>query len=118
MNLFRYLLICATSIGFILSSRSYFEIEQSNTDDSVILGEIVTNYLIKYFRDEQIYVSIVLPPSKYDQFNFQEDLFVNLFDSPQLTEFASSTLERLDNTVQDHRNAFNMILIDDSESLR
>lgn len=118
MNFLRILIICTISIGFTLSSCNDFEIEQSNTDESVILGEIITNYLIKYFSDEQIYVSIVLAPSNFDQFNFQEDLFVNLFDNPKLTEFASNTLDRLDNTVQDHRNTFNMILVDDSESLR
>ena len=118
MNFLRILLICTISIGFALSSRSHFEIEQSNTDESVILGEIITNYLIKYFSDKQIYVSIVLAPSKFDKFNFQEDFFVNLFDNPQLTEFAFSNLDSLDNTVQDHRNAFNMIFVDDSESLR
>lgn len=118
MNFLRILLICTISIGFALNSPSHFQIEQLITDESVVLGEIITNYLVKYFSSKQIYVAIVLAPSKYDQFNFQEDLFVNLFDDPQLSEFGSSNLDRLDNTIRKFRNAFNMILIDDSESLR
>lgn len=117
MNFFRILFICTISIGVALRSHDNFKIEQSDTDESVILGEIITNYLIKYFSDEQIFVSIVLAPSKTDQSDFQEDLFVNLFDNPQLTEFAASTSDGLDCEVRDRRNAFNLILVDDSKSL-
>lgn len=117
MNIFRIFLLCSISIGFALNSPENFEIEQSDTDESVILGEVITNYLIKYFSGVQMFVTIILGPSKIDQSNFQEDLFVNLFDDPQLAEFTSSTLDKLDNEVRDHRNAFNLILVDDSISL-
>lgn len=96
---------------------SHFRIEQSDTEESVVLGEIITNYLIKYFSEDQIFVSIILLPSKKDRNNFEEDFFANLFDNPALTEFAHSTLNKLDNTIRGHRNAFNIIIVDGSESL-
>lgn len=96
---------------------SSFRIEQSESDESVILGEIITNYLIKYCSEDEIFISIIFSPSERDQNNFEDDLFVNLFDDPALTEFAHNALDKLDNTIRDHRNAFNIIFVDSSKSL-
>lgn len=115
MHFCRILFICFVWIGFALHMSDNFEVKQSDMDESVILGEIITNFLIKYFSDEKIFISIVLAPSNMNQYNFQGDLFVELFDDPTLTEFAASILDRLDNEVRDHRNAFNLIFVDDSK---
>lgn len=117
MKICRILIFCSISIGFATHRHNNFEITQSDTDKSVILGEIITHYLINYFSEEQIFIFIVLVASKIDQRNFFEDLFVNLFDDLEFTGFASSTFDRLDNAIHDHRNAFNLILADNSQSL-
>lgn len=105
-------------VSFVLGSRDNFVIEQSVSDETVILGEIITNYLIKYFSDAQIFVSFILAPSQNNQMDgLEEDFFENLFDDPILTKFACNILDKLDMAIHDHRNAFHMILIDDSKSL-
>lgn len=117
MDLKRVLFLFLLCIKLSIALPSVFEIEQSQSDESVVLGEIITNYLIKYLSEDQIFVSIILPPSEKDPRNFEDDLFANLFDDPTLTQFAHNTLDELDYTIRGHRNAFNIILIDDSKSL-
>lgn len=104
-------------VAFATSSQHSFVIDQSATDESVVLGEILTNYFIKYFSDEQIFISIILPPSKKAKNHFSSDFFVELFDDPALAEFAYSTLDRLDDSIRDHRRSFNLIITDDWNSL-
>lgn len=96
-----------------------FEIKQPTTDESVILGEIITQFLIKYFSEGTTFVSIVLGPSKKCrcQCYFQEDFFNELFDHPLLTEFSHNVLDKIDKSALDKRNAFNLVLVEDCESL-
>lgn len=97
-----------------------FEIGQTVTDDSVILGEVITNYLIRYFSEDSVFVSIVLGPStkcRGDR-HFHQDFFNELFDNPKLTEFSHNVLDKMDASALDRRNAFNLILVEDSNSLK
>lgn len=111
----------AITIAFcILFANSYqyeLAIDQLKPDESVTLGEILTNFFIKYFSDEEIFMSIILPPSQKVDNHFLSDSFVELFDDPLLTKFAYNTLDKLDNSIRDHRRAFNLILTDDWNSL-
>lgn len=93
------------------------KIQQNEMSEQLILAEIITNYLIKYFSDEQTFVSMILAPSEKDQQYFYEDFFKDLFDHPTLTEFPHNIQYHLDNAVRDHRSAFNIIFIDSSESI-
>lgn len=117
MNLKIFLSFFILCTGWAMALSRNFRIEQSDTEESVVLGEIITNYLIKYFSEDQIFVSIILTRSEKDQNNFEDDFFANLFDVPAMTEFAHNTLDKLDNTIRDHRNAFNIIIVDGSKSL-
>lgn len=123
MNFKIYLtLFCLSCTGLAIASLDNFEIEQPESDGSVVLGAILTNYLIKYLSEDEIFVSIIFSTDFHtaldqDQPNFEHDFFVNLFDDPALTEFAHNTLNELDNTIRDHRSSFNIILIDSSKSL-
>ncbi|XP_055298675.1 uncharacterized protein LOC129566616, partial [Sitodiplosis mosellana] len=89
----------------------------AESDESVILGEIISNYLIKYLSEDQIFVSIIFTPSERDQTNFENDFFVNLFDDPALTEFDHNVFNKLNDIIGDNRNAFNIILVDGSKRL-
>lgn len=108
-----FFIFCAS---FALNSYNNFDIEQSKSDESVILGEILTNFFIKYISDEQIFIAIILEPLQKEQ-NFQQDLFVNLFDNAALTKFAFSISYALDEVIRGHRNAFNLILIENTKVL-
>lgn len=94
-----------------------FHVEQSSADDSVVLGVILTNFLIKYFRDDSIFVSIVLGPSKPNQTYLTEDFFDELFDDAALTEFAYNVCYNLNNTISDRHYSFNIIFVNDFQSL-
>lgn len=95
-----------------------FKIEQSFTDESYILSEIMTNYLLKYFYNDRIFISIVFSPSRNNRNLFQSNFLENLFNEPALTEFQRNILNKLDESTDNHRNAFNLISIDDYESLK
>lgn len=109
-----YSVFCAS---FALNSYEPFHIELSKSNKKVILSEILTNFLIKYFSDKDIFVTIILEPLHEEQQCFQQDLFVDLFDNPALTEFAYSILDQLDSAIRDHRNAFNLIIIENNNGL-
>lgn len=97
-----------------------FIIDQPKTDKSVVLGEILTNFLIKYFSDDQIFVSIIFTAAQeleLEQKYFLNDLFQNLFDDPILTQFDHNAVEKLDHSIRGKRNSFNLILINVRESL-
>lgn len=117
-----FTLFCLVCVGLAIGSLDDFEIEQPESDGSVVLSAIITNYLIKYLSEDQIFISIIFSTDfntafEQDQPNFEHDFFVNLFDDQTLTEFAHNTLNNLDNTIRDHRNSFNIILIDSSKTL-
>lgn len=94
-----------------------FKIQQNEISEQIILAEIITNYLIDYFSDEQIFLSMIIVPSERDQQYFHEDFFKDLFDHPTLTKFPHNILNYLDNRVRDHKSTFYMIFIDSSKSI-
>lgn len=110
------LLAFSFCVAFVTSSQHKFAIDQT-TKESVILGEILSNYFIKYLSDDKIFVSIILPPSKKTKTHFLGDFFEELFDNPALSKFAYNTLDKLDDSIRDRRQAFNLILTDDWDSL-
>lgn len=94
-----------------------FHVKQSIADESVVLGGIIDQFLTKYFSENKFFISIILGVSKKENNHFQDDFFNELFDNPVLTNLPHNILNKLDRSVQDHRNAFNLVLTEDSESL-
>lgn len=90
-----------------------FPIQQTKSDSSKILSEIISNYIDKFFSEDQFFVSIILKSSKNDH-QFEEDFFVQLFNDLNHTEFAHNIIDQLENETYDNMNAFNLILVDDS----
>lgn len=99
------------------SEQYNFEIETRVGDNSVVLSSIISNFLIKYFGGERIFVSLILSSSRKEQYYFEEDFFNDLFDDPVLKEFAYNVLDKLDETIHTQRNAFNLIIVDDCQTL-
>lgn len=99
----------------ILGNKSH--VKQSIDDESVVLGGIITQFLTKYFSKNKFFISIILGLSKKETNHFQEDFFNELFDNPVLTNLPHNILNKLDRSIQDHRNAFNLVLTEDGESL-
>lgn len=105
-NIFIFILFCHFTI------QNDFIINQSSARETFILSEVITNYLTKYFSNEQIFLSIVIPPSENLQ-NFESDFFLKLFDN--LPKFEHNILDKLDTSIH-QRHAFNLIMVDDCET--
>lgn len=93
-------------------------IDQLWSVESGIFAKIISNFLKKYFSDGQIFVSIVFPSLEKEKHHFLQDLFANLFNDPTMEMFACNFLNKLDNSTHENRRTFNLILVDDSESLK
>lgn len=92
-------------------------IERPKTSNAIILSEIITNYVVKYFSKEKYSVTLVLKSLKNDEFHFEEEFFDHLFNQLDQAEFSHNIIDKLDNTTYDNRNALNLILVDDCDSL-
>lgn len=115
MNLYTILIIISLYVGPWLCLHSNFAVIQAPRNESVILKEIITNYLQKYFRDAQIYVSIIFSPSENGKYSFLDEFFTSPFDRPMQ---AQNILNKLDNSIRENRNAFNLILVNNIKSLQ
>lgn len=91
---------------------------QSSDDEIVMLRKIIDNYLTKYFGDNQVFVSIICPPSEKNQYNILDDFFANLSEESSIKTFDHNILSYLDSSARGNRDSFILILIDDSKLLR
>lgn len=101
----------------MVSSRNFIQ-NQTEIEKSVVLSEIIFNYLTKYVSDDRFFVSIVCPSFKEQQLHFLHDFFVNLFNASTLSDFAHSVSDELYSTIRGRRRAFNLIMIDEYETLQ
>lgn len=106
-NIFIIILFCHYTI------QNDFIVNQSSTRDTLVLSEIITKYLTKYFSNEQIFLSIVIPPSEKLEDYFESDFFLELFDN--LPKFEHNILDKLDTSIH-QRHAFNLIMVDDCKT--
>lgn len=100
---------------FIVATQHHIALNQREPFESVTLSKIIANYLIKYFGDEEMYISIVAPPSD-KRVSFEEDFFRKFLHDVTLLKFGYNCLDKLD-TSRFRRNAFNLIFIDTHLSL-
>lgn len=115
MKLFAILTIISFCIGFYSSFHMNFAPKQPVNDENVILREILNNFLKTYFRDDNIFVSLIILPSKWEK---NRDFFFGMFSKQASTEFSYNNLNKLDSLTRDNRNPLNIIVVDDSEQLR
>lgn len=92
--------------------------KSSGYDDTIIPTEIIGNFLHKYLNFRDVFLSIVLSSSNFDQQTLQQDLVSNLLMDTKLENFSFNILSTLDQSRQGNIDAFNLVLVDGSESLR
>lgn len=117
MNLhaiFIIIFLCAASVS---CSQSDLAVIKPSSNNSVILSEIIANYLKKYFRDAEIFVSIILSTSEKNQ-HFLDDFFIHFFNDPRMKMFSFNILDKLDRIIHENRHAFNIIFANDADSLQ
>lgn len=89
----------------------------SKDNDEIILTEIVSNYLYKYFINKDLFLSIVSSLSSLEKMHLHEDISSNLMVHSKLTNFSYSISNGIDEMQPGNMNSFNLILIDKSVSL-
>lgn len=94
-----------------------FPIERSTSNNTIILGEIITNYIDNYFSEDVMFVSMISKTSKNNQSRVDEEFFNDLFSVLDQAEFAHNILDQLDNITYDNRKAFNLVVVNDSSVL-
>lgn len=115
--------LCSISLIFSLCVRSQFCLDtdftgnQPMNDESVFLRKIIINYLEKYFSDGQIYISVIVSPNKNQQNHFRHNFLDDFVDDLVLTGFTYNILDKLDHSIRDNWNSFNLIVVDDSTAL-
>lgn len=96
---------------------NFTNLEPTNDDEVIVLTEIVSNYLYKYFYQQQVYFMIAKRSSNVEQQFFQEDLITKLVTGTKFGYFSYNFLEKVDQENRGNRNAFNILLIDGVPSL-
>lgn len=111
------MILATISFCIGIYSCSYIDraLNQPVNDESVVLNQIITNFFTKYFSDDQIFVSIIIVPSKRDQ---NRDFFYSLFNNQASAEFSYNILDKLHHTTHDNWNSLNLFVIDDSKQLQ
>lgn len=94
-----------------------FPIARSKANNTVILGEIITNYITDYFSEDKIFVSMISKLSTNEQFQFEAEFFDDLFNVLDQADIAHNIRDQLNNITYDNRNAFNLIFIDNGHIL-
>lgn len=93
--------------------------EESKVDNkTIILNEIIGNYLLKYFNNEKVFVSIVLSSSNNYQKYLQADLIRKLMMNSKISNFSFNVLNTVDQSRQGNIKVFNLIIAESNISLR
>lgn len=100
---------------FTLAFRDELLIEQPVDDESNVLADIVTNLIVKYFEDDQTYLSII-PIIKDERSHFFDDFIFRLFENLALKTLSHSILDDFDDSIR-NKHVFNLIIVDNNTSL-
>lgn len=104
--------------GCALALPRIFEIQLNELNGTIILSEIISNYIRRYFSHETDFISLVhASSSKENRLRFHEELTDNLLHNSKLANFSYNNINKLD-ARHHHLHAFNIILIHDTHSLR
>ena len=109
-----YFLLVMT--GCAIAFPTNIEIQPNESEETIILSQIISNYIRRYLSHETNFISLV-HTSKGNLLRFHEELTTNLFHDTNLTDFSYNNINVLD-ARHHHLNAFNIILINDTHSLR
>lgn len=110
-----YLMVDLSLIKCSLLSCS--SVERLDLEEIIFPSEIIANFLKKYLDSEEIFVSISMLSSNYDQKYFQQDLLKKLVTNSKFSRFPYNILNKLDQSREGNKNVFNLILVDGSASL-
>lgn len=114
MKLFTILMTISLCMGIHSCFLFNFTLNPLGNDESIVLREIISKYIEKYFSDNHL-VSLIIFPSKTD---LNLNIFKNLFNIEASIEFNHSIPDKLDSTMRDNRNPLNLIVVDHCKQLK
>lgn len=119
MNSYSIFVLIFITTGFastvlINSSISAFEANQSEA----ILSEILSDFLLTYFSEKRIFISIIFASSTKGRSDFNEEFLRKFIEDSALINFAWTVSDKLNEGTLKERNVFNLILIDESKLLK
>lgn len=112
----RFIFVFVNILSIASSFRENVEIIERNA--TIIPTEIISNYLHKFFSFEYFSLSIALSSSNLYQQYFQADLIEELVTNSKLNDYSFSILNKVYQKRIGNTNVFNLILIDEGDSLR
>lgn len=102
---------------FIFSAETDFIANHSiSIERDFVLSKIISNFLNNFFRNQDIYLSIIIPSVKQNY--LQMDFLTNFLSTQELSTHGFSIQNKICNLIYKRGRAFNLILINDCESLR
>lgn len=113
--IFRFILIFCVFSANAEQSRDLFTIQDNF--ESNFLSEIIENYLIKYFNNEEHVISITLASCKEKHRQYQEDLLTKIFNNSKVRQFTNIIFQKTANFSLDGWNTLNLIFIQKCKSL-
>ena len=113
---FPYFLFVCTGCAVALFTN--FDIQTNESTDTIVLSQIISNYIRQYLSEKTIFISLVHVASKKNLLHFHEELITNLFYSSNLTDFSYNSGSTLIARHRLRRQAFNIVFIDDTNALR
>ena len=110
-----FLFVCT---GCAVALPTNFEIQTNESNDTVVLSKIISNYIVRYLSDETVFISLVYASYNENVIRFHEELTTNLCQNANRTDFSYNIGNALIGQRRLRRRAFNIILVDDITSLR
>lgn len=89
--------------------------EQSLTENSQIVEKILVNFLVEHIFNDKIFISFVI--TKKQETPFQRDLIDAVITESAFTATTYYILNKLNDGSRHRKRTFNVILIEDSETL-
>lgn len=104
-----YLNFCCVNCSILLNVK--------NKNNVIIPTEIISNYLHKYLKCEEKFLSISSSSDSIQQKYFQEDIISNLIVHAKLKNFTYNILNKIDQSREGNKNVFNLVFVDKSTSI-
>lgn len=106
-----FLVLCLSDT---IRAHDNFVTEPPSSGDDIIPRTILINYIKKYIINDKVYISLVLGLSQKQQSHIRNWVINDVTRSEIVYDIAQT----LGSTACDNTNAFNIIFIKDSESLK
>lgn len=108
-------LIFILILSYALFSRETVLNKQSLAENSQIVRKILINFLAEHIFDDRTFISFVVTKSRNS--TFQRDLIEAVISEPAFRATTYYVLHKLSNGTRHRRKTFNVILVEDSETL-